>query len=120
MMDAKRASEILGFLANGVDPFTGELLDDISPYNNPYAIRALFLAYRALQESIADHPPQKLAKCWNAGQPWNMDEDHQLVEEHKRKMPVKEIARIHGRSEGAINSRLVKLALAKIDYPARD
>jgi hypothetical protein len=36
--------------ANGINPITGEILPDASPYNDPAVIRALFEALRALEK----------------------------------------------------------------------
>ena len=43
-MLSTKNSEILHALANGVDPVTGEVLPESSPYNNPAVIRALYHA----------------------------------------------------------------------------
>ena len=42
------AKAILGNLARGIDPITGETLPDCSPYSNPAVIRAIFTAIQAL------------------------------------------------------------------------
>ncbi|MCL1079843.1 hypothetical protein D5R81_17085 [Parashewanella spongiae] len=41
-MNQERIINIIETLANGVDPTTGEILPDSSPYNQPEVIRALF------------------------------------------------------------------------------
>jgi hypothetical protein len=51
-MEAERAVPILRALAEGVDPFTGEVVDDHSPLQNPECIRALFAAVEALQGRV--------------------------------------------------------------------
>ncbi len=45
----------------------------------------------------------------NAGKAWSTEEDHLLIEKFDKGVPVKELARHHKRTEGAIKSRLVKL-----------
>ncbi|WP_118182513.1 hypothetical protein [Paraburkholderia phosphatilytica] len=46
-LDAKSTLETL---ARGVDPATGEVLTEQSPFNNPQVIRALFLAVKELEK----------------------------------------------------------------------
>jgi hypothetical protein len=46
-----------------------------------------------------------------AGKPWTANEDDTLVQQHLRGMTLGEIARVHQRTEGAIESRLNKLQL---------
>lgn len=47
-MDKHKVSEILLALAEGVNPSTGEIYPNDSPYNNPDIIRALFYARDAI------------------------------------------------------------------------
>ena len=42
----------------------------------------------------------------NAGQAWTEDEDRRLAEEFEAGMKIAEIARGHGRTNGAIRARL--------------
>ena len=72
-MDIVRAKELLSALADGIDPFTGELL------------------------------PQ------NAGKPWTDIEEEKLLDEFDSGMTTSAIAKEHGRSKGAIESRLADL-----------
>ena len=46
-MDISEARAIIKTLAKGVDPFTGEVFAEDSPYNHPQVIRALFAAHDA-------------------------------------------------------------------------
>lgn len=55
-MDIDEAREILKALANGVNPATGEILPNSSPYNNPKIIRAIFTI---LETSAADKKAKK-------------------------------------------------------------
>ena len=41
-MQIEKAKEITKLLANGINPTTGEVFPDDSPYNHPKIIRALF------------------------------------------------------------------------------
>ena len=56
-MEIKEAVEILEFLANGVDPSSGEKIPQDSSYNNPDSIRALFTCINYIK-----HPPKRKRK----------------------------------------------------------
>lgn len=45
----------------------------------------------------------------NAGAPWSQEEDDELSREFAAKISIAELAKRHGRTQGAINSRLVRL-----------
>jgi len=105
-MESSEVIRIVQAFTNGINPITGEIFPDASPYNHPAVIRALFDALRALEKfgqrakgSIPEH----------AGNPWTPEEDKSLLGSFGRGTPVKQLAAEHGRTEGAIASRLVKL-----------
>ena len=102
-MEIKRAAELLRGLADGVDPMTGRPLPDESVYNRPEIIRALHCVLQALQER-ADGPA-----AVNAGRNWSADEEAQLLREYGAGLTIEAIARRHGRSVGAIETRLSEL-----------
>ncbi len=60
-MDVKEAKEIIQFLAKGIDPVTGEMFPDNSPYNHPKVIRALFVAAENIH--IQMFAPHKLMRA---------------------------------------------------------
>lgn len=77
-------------------------------YQQPDVVRALFVAARALErverikrrrETLPDH----------AGRAWDAAEEQQLCEEFDAGKTVAEIAQIHQRTRGAIQSRLERL-----------
>ena len=45
----------------------------------------------------------------NAGAPWSKEEDDELIREFDAKISIAELVKKHGRTKGAINSRLVRL-----------
>ena len=107
-METFEALLIIESLADGVDPFTGEVLPDNSPYQNAQTVRALFLARNALERLEArqrreEHLPE------NAGQPWRQIEDEQLTASFDEGMTIRQLAERHERTEGAIQSRLERL-----------
>ena len=50
-MEASQAVRILRALADGIDPYTGEVFPQESPYQHPDTVRALWSAVRALERS---------------------------------------------------------------------
>lgn len=110
-MDIIRAREIVRTLIDGVDPTTGELLPYDSPYNAPEVIRALLKVWE-----VTAPRERKRAKPRNAGKPWPEIEDDKLRDEYASGMRISDIAREHGRTFGAIESRLDHLGLRKKSY----
>lgn len=104
-MDIGRAKQIVRTLAGGVDPTTGEILPAESVYNSPEVIRALF----TLLEQVNKEPDKDPLR--NAGKPWTDIEDDKLREEYRSNQKISDIAKEHGRSYGAIKSRLEYLGL---------
>lgn len=106
-MDIIRAKAIIRILADGVDPTIGEILPKESVYNSPDVIRVLYTVIERLDYEAND--PLR-----NAGKPWIEIEDDKLRDEFIAKMKISDMAREHGRSYGAIESRLEHVGLKKI------
>lgn len=106
-MDITRAKEIIRSLADGIDPITGEIFPEDSVYNSPEVIRALFTVLEAMCN------PSDRSSAKNAGNAWTDTEEEQLKNEFNANMKITDIAREHGRSRGAIESRLERLGLKK-------
>lgn len=106
------AKSIVDALAGGVDPETGEILSELSIFNHPPIIRALFLASKALDTMVKKERSYKSIPE-NAGKSWPDVEDSELLVEFKKGIPVKEIAAKHGRTQGSITSRLLRLGAVK-------
>ena len=102
------AKKIIDALANGTDPETGEVLSEQSVFNNPRIIRSLFAASAAL-ENEAKRAERTKTLPDNAGRPWSEKEDLELLALFDANTPIKDIAEKHGRTAGAITSRLVRL-----------
>lgn len=110
-MDQEKALRILKTLADGIDPGTGEALPAASAYQHPDAVRALFVAIRALEapEAAATRgTPAPRPGAGNSGKPWSKEEDEQLLAAFDGGQPVEAIAQVHGRSKVAIEARLAK------------
>ncbi|MBE6935669.1 MAG: hypothetical protein E7458_04115 [Ruminococcaceae bacterium] len=105
-MDITRAKEIVHTLASGVDPTTGELLPKESVLESPDVIRALYTLLEAVQtDSKAVHSMSRDG-LQNAGNPWTVEEETHLKDEFQKRMKISDIAKAHGRTKGAIESRL--------------
>ena len=105
-MQIPQALKILRGLADGVDPYTGEVLPKTSPYQNPDTIRAIFRAISALEKNWARAKEKHLPE--NAGKPWNEKEDALLCRGFDAGKSITALAVLHKRTEGAIQSRLMK------------
>lgn len=106
-MDIIRAKEIIRTLAEGVNPITGEILPKENVYNEPEVIRALFKMLDATAKTTDEDPLR------NAGKPWSDNEDSWLRDEFESNVKIADIAREHGRTHAAIESRLAHLGLKK-------
>lgn len=107
-MSPQEAKMAIESLANGLDPDTGEVLASQSIINSPRVIRALFVAVKALESAEKkDRRPRSLPD--NAGRSWSEEEDQTLLASFDRGDAAKRIAAQHGRTIGAITSRLLRL-----------
>lgn len=73
----------------------------------PDTVRALTLAATVLKKhQIFTNRQQNLPD--RAGKPWSEEEDKRLLETYDADTPMNDISILHGRTVGAIKSRLVK------------
>ncbi len=114
-MEVKEAKEILGSLANGIDPITGEVFPENSPYNHPTVIRALFtilgnirVPQKRTKLSIEQKQKQNLenGKPKNAGIPWTSEMKQNVAKMFNDGTSTQELASYFERTEGAIQSEL--------------
>jgi hypothetical protein len=121
-MERQTAAHIIGTLAQGIDPHTGEKLPADDPCQHPDTVRALFQAVQALSDipaarsrrgaagiQDASSPASSSASSSNAGKPWADEEDQALAAAFEAGKPVPELAREHRRTRAAIQARLVRL-----------
>ena len=113
-MDNARAKELVTALADGIDPFTGELFPRDHICNHPDIIRALHQILGSTQEI------KKSPNAPNAGKPWLQAERDKLVDEFHSGMKISAIAKEHGRSRGSIESKLSHLGLIGDSYFSRE
>jgi hypothetical protein len=98
---------ILEALADGVDPFTGDELPDESVYQSAKVLRALLAGLGALKKQ--HEKSIQLAKLpAKAGEPWDEEEDESLLSAFDEGSTPAQLAEVHGRTTGAIKSRLAK------------
>jgi hypothetical protein len=107
-MSPIEAKSIIDALGGGIDPATGEVITGNSIFNQPEVIRALFVASKALEKLAEREKREKLLPS-NAGKAWTDSEDAELLTAYDERLSVKELAIKHGRTEGAIESRLLRL-----------
>lgn len=117
------AIPILQALADGLDPATGQPFPPDSPYQRAATVRALHVALealRALPQSDTPIPPHVPPTSTRlpvdpdkpaAGQKWTPEEDQRLRDGFLAHPFIPELAAAHGRTRGALTSRLTKLGL---------
>lgn len=103
-MDKSRAKEILSVLADGVDPYTGEVLPEDHVCNKGDVLRALQIAVDALSKN---NKSKSLPE--NAGKPWTEKDEQELIKLYDENMPKKEICSYFKRTRGSIAARLVHM-----------
>lgn len=109
-ISSQDALQVLRFLASGRDPSTNVQFSEDSPYRSERVVCSLRYAIDAVsgaQSVITSRRPPA------AGEFWNSFEESNLNKEFKSGLSIPEIAQAHGRSLGAIRSRLDKLGLIK-------
>jgi hypothetical protein len=113
-MELQIARQIIDTLAQGIHPVTGEAMPEDSPYNAPPVIRALHAVSRALEGAAAPpmvppEPPRRRNAPPNAGKAWSGQEDAALETAFDAGIPLKQVAQELGRTQFAVEQRLVKL-----------
>ena len=107
-MQLEAALPIVRALADGINPVTGELYPDQSPYAEPRALRALYSAVDLMQKEI-DREKRRERLPANFGKPWTSEEDAALASEFDSGLAMQEIGRKHQRTQSSIRLRLEKL-----------
>ena len=108
-MDRNAVITVLESLANGLDPATGATIPH-DLFQSADTVRALFAASTMLKEKPpAPARARSGASLVAAGSAWSEQEETLLCQEFDSGMSVAQIALQHGRTSGAITSRLVKV-----------
>lgn len=107
-MDIQDAINTIKALADGVYPATGELLPEKHVCHEAAVKRALSMAASALGQ-VGQLGKRRTQLPENAGKPWGLVEDQDLLERFRQGVNIDTLAKTHGRTRGAIASRLVRL-----------
>ena len=110
------ALRIIQSLVDGIDPCTGEMFPNDSPYQQPAILRALFIAVRAL-EHIEEKQKREQRVPENAGKAWDKAEDRMLCIGFESGLTIRQLAQKHLRTLGAIQARLEKLGKIPLFEP---
>lgn len=107
-MELKKAIEIIRLLADGVNPYTGEIMEADSVFQNPDTVRALYVALEQLK-AVESRKERNRDLPGNTGKAWTSEEDAVLGEEFDSGMEIAAMAKKHERTKWAIQSRLLKM-----------
>ena len=107
-MQLQNALPIVRALADGVDPNTGAIFADASPYAEPQTLRALFSAVELMEREV-ERERRKERLPANFGKPWSGEEDRDACAEFDGGMTIAEMSRRHLRTQSSIRLRLEKL-----------
>ena len=116
-MDYQQALKIIIALSEGIDPITGEIISNDNVIRHADSVTALNAAIEAIEKQI-ELKNRRTQLPDNAGKPWSAAEDKQVAQAYDNDKTIAEIAKEHGRTKGAIQSRLVKLG--KLVLPTND
>src|SRR4051794_8177229 len=122
-MELAEALRIVGALADGCDPLTGQTLPADNVCQQPQVVRALCLVVQQLRAPMllgasAAAAPENAGKVLlgaptaapgNAGKPWTTAEEAELVRAFEAGVKLDQLARKHGRTRQAIHGRLYRL-----------
>lgn len=107
-MQLDAALPIVRALADGVNPVTGELYPDHSPYAEPRTLRALYSAVDIMQREL-DREKRRDKLPENFGKPWTEEEDRALAARFDKGENMADMARAHKRTVSSVKLRLEKL-----------
>jgi len=123
-METTEVRSIVKTLAQGIDPTTGVVFPQNSPYNEPKIIRALFkvvdLAWPPGRSKLSlDEKRQRNLERGlprNAGLPWSEEHREAVAEGFKSGKTIRELATSLERSLTAINAELIRQELISPEY----
>jgi len=107
-MKNAQAKSVLELLLNGVDPVTGECLDDDHVCAQPLVMRALHCAV----EALSDAPRmEKTRKGRPANRPWTEEDDAQVCTLHEQGYAPEQICALIDRRPRGLRRRMEYLGL---------
>ena len=109
-MELSNALPILRALADGVNPITGDVFPETSPYAEPRTLRAIYSAVDLVQREVEREKRREKLPA-NFGKPWTEGEDATLRDHFQRGTTLTKIARMHARTQSSCRLRLEKLGL---------
>jgi hypothetical protein len=104
-MEISEAIKIIKTVADGINPFTGEVFSGDSVYQQPQMVRALYRAVGAL-EVRERYERKKRQLPENAGKQWTEEDDNQLISGFDSGEKIRDLARKFKRTYGSIEARL--------------
>jgi len=115
-MNQEQIISIIEALANGIDPLTGEVLPDTSPYNQPEIIRALFQVTKLIpkakrpKKTIEQKQQENIDKGLpkNYGLAWGEDDIEAVITKYKSDVTIECIADEQARKPSSIIGLLKK------------
>lgn len=111
-MEVEVALNIIGPLSDGINPETGEALNNESCFNNSQVLRALAVAKQVLENTVRLQK-RKSNLPNNAGKPWRKDDDLALESSFDDGLTLDELCEKYERTQGSIKARLVRLGKIK-------
>jgi hypothetical protein len=104
-MEITEAIRIVKAVAEGINPFTGEVFPADSIYQHPEMVRALYRAVAAM-EIHQKWEARKSQLPENAGKPWTDEDDRQLISEYDSGVKIRDLANKFKRTYKSIEARL--------------
>ncbi len=114
-----REIRLLKALAQGIDPFTGEVLQENSPFNQAETVRVLYKAINAIERQM-EREKKRSKQPNNAGKPWSKDLLQQLEDDFHRGFSVDHLAAKYQRTRWAIESKLLQLSVLNQQLKPKD
>jgi hypothetical protein len=114
-MNASDALKIIRPLAEGNNPFTGEVYSSDSPMQQPDMVRALYKAAEVLENRVKIEE-RRARGPERSGKIWTEEEDDKLLRGYDTGMPIVAMAGRHKRTKWAIQRRLVSHGRLRIHF----
>jgi len=114
-MELGEAVRVVRSLADGIDPFSGEVFPAHTPWQNPQIVRALYMAAEVLQRAEQNQKRRKELPE-RTGEKWTEPEDKMLSEAFDAGEEIASLAQKYKRTTGSIWARLEKLGKVRRYY----